>query len=122
MPENTEENQPDFVSTLKDWVTTKLEITRLSAIERLTVVISALVTITCVIIAGVLTFLFASVTLALFLGEIIGSYAAGFGIVALLYLFIALVLVYFKDRFIDRRLQDFIVKMIFKKKNDGKEL
>lgn len=123
MSENPEENQPDLIETIKEWVITKFEITRLSVIERLTVVVSALITISCVVIAGILTFLFASITLALFLGEVIGSYAAGFGIVALLYLLIALTLVYFKERFIDKRLQDFIVNMIFKKKKkDGEEL
>ncbi|PWG82520.1 phage holin family protein [Pararcticibacter amylolyticus] len=116
MSETQEQNQQDIVSLLKEYITTKLELARLSAIERLTVVVSSLITISCVVVAALLTFLFASLTLAFFLGELLDSYAAGFGIVALLYLVVAIVIAKTKEKYINKYLQDFIVKLIFNNK------
>lgn len=124
MPEINQEENKDIISVIKEYITTKLELTRLTVIERLTVVVSGLITFFCVMIAGILTFLFASFTLAFYLGELLNSNAAGFGIVALLYLLIALTVNLTKEKYIHKFLQDLMVKMIFNKNkdNEGKEL
>ncbi|WP_374165987.1 phage holin family protein [Arcticibacter sp. MXS-1] len=116
MPETQDQKSQDIVSLLKEYISTKVELARLSAIERLTVVTSSLITISCVVMAALLTFLFASLTLAFFLGELLDSNAAGFGLVALLYLIIAVVIAKTKDQYINKHLQDFMVKIIFNKK------
>jgi hypothetical protein len=120
MAETTEEKQdkqsPDLFALLKEYIATRVELARLTAIERLTVVASNLITDTFVFITGILTFLFASFTLALWLGELTHSYAAGFGIVTLMYLVLALTVVFLKDKIVDNYLNDFLVKRIFKRK------
>lgn len=107
---------PDLLTLLKEYIATKVELTRLTVIERLTVVTANLITDSFVLIMGVLTFFFASLTLALYLGEEFGSYALGFGIVALIYLALALIMYFTKDRLVEKYLHDFMVKRIFNKK------
>jgi hypothetical protein len=112
--------QPDVLALLKEYISTKAELTRLTIIERLTVVTANLITDSFVLITGLLTFLFASLTLALYLGEVLDSYAAGFGIVALIYLSLALIVLFTKQKLVDNYLQDFMVKRIFSKNNNKK--
>jgi len=117
MPETQDKQQSqDLISLLKDYISTRFELTRLSVIERLTIVVANLITDSFVIISALLTFLFASLTLALWIGEELGSYAKGFGIVALIYLALALIMYFIKDRLVEKYLHDFMVKRIFKRK------
>lgn len=119
MPETQTQDKkvnPDISDILKEYITTRVELTRLTLIERLTVVTANLITDSFVLIMGILTFLFASFTLALYLGEVTGSYALGFGLVTLLYLALALIMYFTKDKFVEKYLHDFMVTRIFNKK------
>ncbi|HEX8378302.1 MAG TPA: phage holin family protein [Pedobacter sp.] len=121
MPEtqtHTQEQKatPDVIALLKEYIATKVELTRLTLLEKVTVVTANLITDSFVLIMGLLTFLFASFTLALYLGERLDSYAAGFGIVALIYLSLALIMFFIKDKLVEKYLHDFMVKRIFNKK------
>ncbi|WP_256011053.1 phage holin family protein [Desertivirga xinjiangensis] len=120
MAETTEEKQeqksPDIFHLIKEYLSTKAELTRLTVIERVTVVSSSLITDAFVAVTGVLTFLFASFTLALWIGESTGSYAIGFGVVTLIYLALALIVFFSKERLVDGYLNDFLVKRMFKRK------
>jgi Zn-dependent protease with chaperone function len=119
MSENQEQEQKksqDLISLLKEYIATRVELTRLTVIEKSTVVISNLITDSFVLIMGILTFLFASFTLALYIGEKCESYACGFGVVALVYLALALIMYFIKDKLVDKYLNDFLVRRIFNKK------
>lgn len=116
MPETQKKDSPDLLSLLKEYISTRLELTRLTIIERLTVVTANLITDSFVLVIGLLTFLFASVTLALYIGEHSGSYAMGFGIVTLIYLALALLIYFIKDSLVEKHLHNFMVKRIFNKK------
>lgn len=117
MPETQDQKKSqDLISLLKEYISTRVEIARLSAIEQVTIVVANLITDTFVAVMAILTFLFASITLGLFLGELMDSYAAGFGIVTLIYLALALVMLFTKDKLVEGYLHDFMVKRIFNKK------
>lgn len=117
MPESQNQKQSqDVVSLIKEYISTKVELTRLTVIDKLTVVVASLITDAFIVVCILLTFLFASLTFALFLGELIGSNAAGFGIVTLIYLALALIANSTKEKHINKFLQDFMVKKIFNKK------
>ncbi|MGV3705834.1 MAG: phage holin family protein [Arcticibacter sp.] len=119
MPESQDQKQgPDIVSLIKEYISTKVELTRLTAIDKITTLVSSMITGAVVVVAMLLTFLFASITLALFLGELLNSYAAGFGIVALIYLALAVITNMSKEKYINRFLQDFMVKKIFNNKEE----
>ena len=125
MPEINNPTPPkeDIVALIKEYITTKAELTRLTVIEKLTTLISSLIADVIVVSAALLTFFFASLALGFYLGQLLNSYGAGFGIVALLYLAIALIINYKKKRS-TLFLNDFLIKKIFSKNNtdDGKEL
>ena len=118
MEENQENSQDqDIISLIKDYVATRIELARLSAIERLSVVLANLITDGFVIVAMILTFLFGSVTLALYIAEELGSYTIGFGVVTLIYMMLGLLMFFLKDRYVEKNLINFIIKRIFRNKN-----
>ena len=118
MEENQQNSQDqDIISLIKDYIATRIELGKLSAMERLSIVLANLITDGFVIVALILTFLFGSVTLALYLAEKLGSYASGFGIVTLIYMFLGLLMYLIKDRYVEKNLINFIIKRIFRNKN-----
>jgi len=117
MPETTEtEKNHDIISLLKEYTATRVELAKLSVIERAVVIGAGILTDSFVVIMLVLTFLFGSLTLGFYLSELLDSFAAGFGIVTLFYLLLALIVHFTKKSFIEKRLHDFMVKSIFKDK------
>lgn len=115
MADTTDKNK-DIISLLKEYIATRVELTKLSVIERLVVIGSALITDSFVAIMLVLTFLFGSLTLAFFLSEVLHSFAAGFGLVTLFYLLLALIVNFTKQKYVEKYLHDFMVKRIFRDK------
>ena len=115
MPENQQQKQ-DIVALIKEYIQTRVEIIKLSAVERLTGIAANLITEVVVIITMTLTLLFGSIALGAYFGEELGSYAKGFGIVTLIYLALGLIVIFFKNRYIEKFLIDFMVKRIFQKK------
>lgn len=114
--EETNQDNEDVVSLIKEYISTHIEIARLSAIERLAIVSANLITSVFVFISIGLTFLFGSVALGFYLGDELGSNAKGFGIVTLIYLLLGLVMYFIKDRYVEKNLIDFMVKHIFRNK------
>ncbi len=112
----TQDKKEDIIALIKEYVATRVELAKLSVIDRLVVITAALLTDSFVIIMWVLTFLFGSVTLGFYLSELLRSYAQGFGLVTLLYLLIGLIVYFTKDNYVEKRLHNFIVKRIFKEK------
>lgn len=105
--------QPPILDQLKEYAETRFKLSKYKVIEKSTSVIAGIVTDIVIIMSLVLTFLFASFTLALFLGELFHSYWKGFGCVALLYLLIAVVMMVAKGSF-ERPIINVLIKKIFK--------
>ncbi|MXV14133.1 phage holin family protein [Hufsiella ginkgonis] len=106
----------DLIALLKEYLTTRMELGRLTLIERLVVIIANVATDAFVVVAMILTFLFGSMTLGFYLGEQLQSTAAGFGIVSLIYFGLALIMYFIKDKYVEKYLINFMVKKIFRKK------
>jgi len=113
MEETNQDNQ-DIISLIKEYISTRTEIARLSAIERLSIVLANLITSGFVFISMVLTFLFGSVALAFYLADELGSNARGFGIVTLIYMVLGLIMYFIKDGYMEKNLIDYFVKHIFR--------
>jgi hypothetical protein len=113
MEENNKDDQ-NLLPLIKEYVSTQFEVLRLSTIERLTVVLANLLTSAFVVGSIVLTFLFGSVALALYMGEELGSYAKGFGLITLLYLMLGLIMYFIKDKYVEKGLINFMIKRIFR--------
>nr|WP_294940765.1 phage holin family protein [uncultured Mucilaginibacter sp.] len=112
MEQQKEQARP-IIDQAKEYVETRVKLLKLEVIERSTSIIANVVVELIVIIAIVLTFLFASFTLALFLGDVFHSNWKGFGSVAILYLLFAVVLIVAKKP-IERPIVNILVRKLFK--------
>jgi hypothetical protein len=94
MEEQKEQQQqpPSFIDQLKEYAETRIKLAKYEAVDSSTSVIAGIVAQLVVIISLLLVFIFASLTLAFFLSEVLESFWQGFGCTALIYLVIAIIL------------------------------
>ena len=118
MEENKEKDLEDIFLDAKDYIDTRIEYTKLSAVEKGSKIFADLITSGAVIVSFILAFLFASFTLALFLSDVLGSYARGFGCVAGIYLLLSIIVYLTKDKYIEKVLVNLFIKKYFDKVAD----
>jgi uncharacterized membrane protein len=105
---------PPIIDQLKDYAETRIKLAKYQAIEGGTTIAASLIADTITTISMVLAFIFASLTLAYFLGEeVFHATWAGFGCVALLYLAIALGIKYNKKK-LEKPIVNAFIQKIFK--------
>lgn len=121
MQENKEKSIEDLVADAKVYLETRVEYTRLYLVEKISKVFADLVTTATVIICFVLAFLFGTFTLALFLSEVLGTYTRGFGCVALIYIALAIIVYFTKDKYIEKAIINFAIRKYFNKLADKEE-
>ena len=118
MEENREKGIAAIFSDAKDYLDTRMEHVRLSAVEKGSKIFADLVTNATVIICFILAILFGTFTLALFLSDILGSYTRGFGCVAAIYLVLSIIVYLIKDKYLEPGLVDLFIKKYFDKLAD----
>lgn len=121
MQENKEKDLEDLVEDAKGYVNTRLEYTRLYLVERGSKMFADMVTNATVAICFLLAFLFGTFTLALFLSDVLGSYTRGFGCVALIYILLAMIVYFMKEKYIEKAIINFTIKRYFNKLADKEE-
>ena len=121
MEENKEKSLEDIFLDAQDYIDTRIEYTKLSAVEKGAKIFADLITNAAVIVCFVLAFLFASFTLALYLSSVLGSYAAGFGCVAGIYLLLSIIVYLTKDKHIEKVLVNLFIKRYFDKVADKED-
>ena len=115
-PNNMEEKKetpPPIIDQLKEYVETRIKLAKLQAIESTSTVAASMIADVALIICIVLAFIFASLTLAFYLGKLLGADWIGFGCVAILYLIFALVVKANKQR-IEKPIANEFIQKIFK--------
>jgi surface polysaccharide O-acyltransferase-like enzyme len=105
--------QPPIIDQLKEYAETRIKLAKYQAVEGGSSIAASIIADVVTVVSMVLAFLFASFTLALFLGSVLGHAWMGFGCVAILYLIIALV-IKFNKRGIERPLTNALIQKIFK--------
>ena len=118
MEEQKEKDIEAIFSDAKAYIDTRIEYTRLSAVEKGAKIFADLITNGAVIICFVLAFLFGTFTLALFLSDLLGSFTRGFGCVAGIYIILAIILYLIKDKFIEPGLVNLLIRKYFDKVAD----
>jgi Putative Actinobacterial Holin-X, holin superfamily III len=113
MEEAKKETPPPILDQLKEYAETRIKLGKYQAIEGGSKVAASLIADAVIVISLVLAFIFASCTLAFFLGQLFGATWIGFGCVSLIYLIIALIIRYKKPG-IEKRLTNEFVQKIFK--------
>ena len=121
MEENKEKDIETILLDAKEYIDTRIEYTKLSFVEKGAKLLADLITNTTVIICFVLSFLFASFTLALYLSDVLGSYTKGFGCVAVIYLFLSIIVLLTKDKYIEKVLVNLFIRKYFDKVADKDE-
>lgn len=121
MEENKEKNLEDILSDAQDYLDTRVEYAKLSILEKTSKMFADLITNAAVIVCFILAFLFASITLALYLSDVLGSYAAGFGCVAGIYLLLSIIVFLTKDKYIEKFLVNMFIRKYFDKVADKDE-
>src|SRR5205809_73195 len=95
----------DTKKRLKQYIDQRILLFRLQVTEKITRIAATLITAIVLTVIGVFLLIFISITAGLWLGEIMGSNAAGFGIVALFYFVVFL----FVILFLRKILQNFFI-------------
>jgi len=121
MQDNKEKSIEDLVDDAKGFLDARVEYTRLYLVEKVSKIFADLVTSTTVIVCFILAFLFGSVTLALYLSEVLGSYAGGFGCVSLFYILLAIIVYLTKDKYIEKAIINVAIRKYFDKLADKEE-
>lgn len=121
MQENKEKGIEDLFEDAKSYVDARVEYTRLYLVEKVSKIFADVVTNAAVVICFILAFLFGTFTLALFLSDVLGSYARGFGCVAGIYVLLALIVYYTKEKYIEKAIINFTIRNYFNKLADKDE-
>ena len=111
--EEQKEKLPPIIDQLKEYAETRIKLAKYEAIDRSSSVVASVVVDIIIVLSAVLTFLFLSFTLAFYLSQLLGSYWAGFGCTALLYLLITVCLMLAKDK-LQQPLINLFIKKLFK--------
>ncbi|HZY35793.1 MAG TPA: phage holin family protein [Mucilaginibacter sp.] len=113
MEDKKDTTPPPIIDQLKEYIELRLKLAKYQAIESGSSIAAGLIADVVIVVGMVLAFLFASFTLAYYLGSVFNATWAGFGCVAILYLIIALIIKYNRKK-IEKPIADAIVQKIFK--------
>ena len=113
MEDKKDTTPPPIIDQLKDYAETRIKLAKYQAIEGGSSIAAGLVTDVVIVVSMVLAFVFASLTLAFYLSEVLHATWAGFGCVAILYLIIALCIKYNRKN-IEKPIVNAIIQKIFK--------
>jgi putative superfamily III holin-X len=87
--EPEKETPPPIIDQLKDYAETRIKLAKYQAIEGGSSIAASIIADGVAIGSMVLAFIFASFTLAFYLGDVLGANWKGFGCVAIIYLIIS---------------------------------
>lgn len=112
--ETTPPPLPPIIDQLKEYAETRFKLLKYEAVESGTSIAASIITDVISAVSMVLAFIFASFTLAFYLGSVLNSLWEGFGCVALIYLVIALI-IKLNKRNLEKPLANLIIQKIFKR-------
>jgi len=96
----TSESIKTFVDKTKDYIDTRIELTRLKTVDRAADVLSGIMVMIILIFFFSLLIIFLSIALALYLGRLTGEYFYGFLIVGGIYALAILIIYLLRDKLI----------------------
>ena len=111
-------NSQDSIKTLidksKDYLETKIELTKLKTIDKSADVLSAVVVIVSMIFIGSLVIILISIGLALFLGRLLGAYHYGFFVMGGFYAIVLLVIFIQREKWIKTPISNGLINKMLK--------
>jgi hypothetical protein len=110
------DNQSSTIETLidraKSYAETRLHILRLKGIDKLSAIISLIVSMIAVLLISFIFVMFLSIGIAIYLGELLGNYYFGFLIMAAFYLITGLLLFKFRDKWLKAPIVNSLIKSL----------
>ncbi len=114
------QEESDFFSETKDlfqsYISDRIALIKLQAAEKLSVTAAAIVSGILLAVFGLFLLAFVSITLGFLLSDWLESYAAGFGIVAGIYLLLIIIIIYFGKSLFGNTITQKIIQSFFKNK------
>ena len=112
-----EEQKPSFFEEtqdlVEDYVSNRLKLLRLQTAEKSAKLVSLLLTVLVMALLCFFILLFLSITAGYFLAQKTGSLFTGFGIVAIFYVLLLVVILYLRKRVLDKYIADTVVRIFF---------
>jgi len=111
---NSTESIKTLIDKSKDYLDTKIELTRLKTIDKSADVLSAVIVMVCMLFISVLVILFFSLAAALLIGKMLGAYHYGFFIMGGFYAIILLVIYVQRERWIKTPIANGLINKMLK--------
>lgn len=105
---------PPITEQLKEYIETRIRLFKYKAIDQATAIAASVIAYAIVAVLGILILLFLSITIAMLLGSVLGSYWAGFGCVTLIYIILAALVFVLRAKYIEAPLIGFFITKLFK--------
>jgi hypothetical protein len=103
-----------LIDESKDYLDTKIELTKLKAIDKSADVLSSVVVMVAMIFIGSLFLLFISIAMALLLGKMMGAYYYGFFAVGGFYALLMILIYLQRDKWIKTPIADGLINKMLK--------
>ncbi len=111
----------DLQRLVVDYVKTRLELTQLVAFEKISKIVAYLVIGVILALLFFFGLLFASVVLGIFLSDLLGSTLIGFGIIALIYLLVFMVILSLRNKLIAPVIINSIIKILYERSQSDED-
>ena len=114
------QEEPNFFTQTKErfqaYLGDRIALVKLQAVEKLSVAAAAIISGILLVVFGLFLLIFISITLGFLFSHWLDSYAAGFGIVAGIYLLLVLMVVFLGKKLFGNAVTHKIIQSFFKKK------
>ena len=104
----------------KKYLELQKEFVKLDATEKMTVILSAILIVTVLLLLGSIVLLFLTFALAYYLGDVLGSLSLGFGLISAFILLLTVIFYLNRNRMVIQPTTRFMTKLILTKEDGSK--
>ena len=104
----------------KKYLGLQKEFVKLDATEKMTVILSAILIVTVLLLLGSIVLLFLTFALAYYLGDVLGSLSLGFGLISAFILLLTVIFYLNRNRMVIQPMARFMTKLILTKEDGSK--
>lgn len=104
----------------KKYLELQKEFVKLDATEKMTVILSAILIVTVLLLLGSIVLLFLTFALAYYLGDVLGSLPLGFGLISAFILLLTVIFYLNRNRMVIQPMARFMTKLILTKEDGSK--
>ena len=104
----------------KKYLELQKEFVKLDATEKMTVILSAILIVTVLLLLGSIVLIFLTLALAYYLGDVLGSLSLGFGLISAFILLLTVIFYLNRNRMVIQPMARFMTKLILTKEDGSK--